>query len=160
MLQSCWKIVDYSNIVRYLDSSWFQKLFILYHWRTLAYKIFEWNCDNRSDWNYPIEWWQTIEIDTYVIRLLSNQLLHYYCYLNFEVELVTVVCSQSLLHIRFLNTVTNFDPSDVELSLRLVIECDVFVIWNTRCFNLRYGWMKVRWFLVLNCFSQFYWVRW
>ena len=63
-----------------------------------------------------------------IIRLLSNQLLHYYCYLNFEVELVTVVCSQSLLHIRFLNTVTNFDPSDVELSLRLVIECDVFVI--------------------------------
>ena len=55
--------------------------------------------------------------------------LHYYCYLNFEVELVsTVVCSQSLLHMRFLNTVTNFDPSDVELSLRLVIECDVFVI--------------------------------
>ena len=64
-----------------------------------------------------------------IIRLLSNQLLHYYCYLNFEVELVsTVVCSQSLLHMRFLNTVTNFDPSDVELSLRLVIECDVFVI--------------------------------
>ena len=52
-----------------------------------------------------------------IIRLLSNQLLHYYCYLNFEVELVTVVCSQSLLHMRFLNTVTNFDPSDVELSL-------------------------------------------
>ena len=147
MLQSCWKIVDYSNIVRYLDSSWFQKLFILYHWRTLAYKIFEWNCDNRSDWNYPIGWWQIIEIDnTIVVKSVITLLLLF--------ELWSRISNCCLFSITV--TYEIFEYCDkfrsigcwaVNVSLRLVIECDVFVIWNTRSSDLRHGWMKVRWFL-------------